>query len=143
MKNWISKVITYQQATRWSVFLFSFFAVFHFSIIIGIIFFNYVPIDYLWGGRMQTKEELLVFEIISMTIMGICLWVVLVHAGKIKMPRLRGFVTVVLWILVVLFVLNTAGNIVAKTTFEKFFTIVTAISAILCLRMAIEKPSQS
>ncbi|MCU0438830.1 MAG: hypothetical protein MUC49_13100 [Raineya sp.] len=141
--NRLRKILSYQQATQWSLFLFSFFALFHFAVIIGIILFDYVPVDYLWGGRMQTKEELLVFEIISLTIMGICSFVVLVHAGKIKMPRLRGFATIVLWILVVLFVLNTAGNIVAKTTFEKFFTIVTAISAILCLRMAIEKPSQN
>jgi len=137
--NGFRKILSYQQATQWSLFLFSFFTLFHFSVIIGIILFNYVPIDYLWGGRMQTKEELLVFEIISMAIMGICAWVVLVHSGKINMPRLRGFATVILWILVVLFVLNTIGNIVAKTNFEKLFTIVTAVSAILCLRMALEK----
>jgi archaellum biogenesis protein FlaJ (TadC family) len=141
--NSLRKILSYQQATRLGTLLFSLFVLFHLSVIVGIIFFNYVPIDYLWGGRMQTKEELLIFEIISMSVMGLCVWVVLVHAGKVKMPRLRGLATVILWILVVLFLLNTIGNIVAKTTFEKFFTIVTAILALVCLRIAIEKPSQS
>ncbi len=34
-------------------------------------------------------------------------------------------VNVVLWIFLVLFGLNTIGNILAKTTFEKFFAILT------------------
>ncbi len=36
-----------------------------------------------------------------------------------------------LWIFLVLFLLNTVGNIFAKTNFEKFFAIITGLFAVL------------
>lgn len=40
-------------------------------------------------------------------------------------------VNIALWIFLVLFVLNTIGNLLAKTNFEKVFTLWTLISASL------------
>jgi hypothetical protein len=40
-------------------------------------------------------------------------------------------VSIILWIFLAIFVLNTIGNLFAKTTFEKGFTILTLINAIL------------
>lgn len=50
-----------------------------------------------------------------------------------------GIVNLAFWILFVLFLLNTFGNIFAKTTFEKFFAVITFVLAILSLRLALEK----
>ena len=44
-----------------------------------------------------------------------------------------------MWVLFLLFLLNTVGNIFAKTTFEQSFAILTAMAALLCLRLAVEK----
>ena len=41
------------------------------------------------------------------------------------------FINITLWIFLVLFVLNTIGNILAKTNLEKFFTLWTLTSVIL------------
>jgi hypothetical protein len=88
---------------------------------------------------METKEQLLGFEIISLFIMALCFLVVLIKSEKVKLPGLMRAVVIVLWILFILFFLNTIGNIFAKTTFERYFAIPTGILAILCLRLALEK----
>jgi hypothetical protein len=135
----MKKILPFKTATFLSLILFGLFVFFHFLVIIGIVFFNYVPIDFLWGGRMQTREQLLVFEIISLTIMALCFFLVLVKSKRIKWPKIMGIVNLVFWLLFILFLLNTIGNIFAKTAFEKFFAIVTFILAVLSLRLAIEK----
>lgn len=105
----------------------------------GILLFDFVPVDFLWGGRMETREQLLVFEIVSFVIMALCFFVVLIKSEMVKIPGLMSLATIALWILVILFILNTIGNMFAKTGFEKFLAIFTAILSILCLRLALEK----
>ncbi len=138
MKN----IISFKRATQFSLILFSLLILFHLAIIIGIVFMDYVPIDFLWGGRMETKEQLLNFEIFSMGIMVFCLFTVIIRSKIIDIPQLLGISRIVLWVLFVLFVLNTVGNLLAKTNFERFFGILTVILAFLCLRLAMEKVSK-
>lgn len=133
------KIISFKQATQLSLFLFGLFMLFHLAVIVGVVFFNYVPIDFLWGGRMETREQLLTFECISLTVLTLCFFTVLIKSERIKLPGLKGTAGIVLWIFFILFLLNTIGNIYATNTFEKFFAIVTAIIAVLCLRLALEK----
>ena len=138
----MKKLISYRLATQLSLFLFALLILFHTSVILGMIVFDYVPIDFLWGGRMETKEQLLGYEIISLLIMVLCLFIVLVRSERIRIPILMGVAKVVLWVLFVLFFINTVGNLMANTTFEKFFAIMTALLAMLCLRMAIESTAK-
>ncbi len=126
-----------------SILLFGLLILFHLSIVIGIVIFDFVPVDFLWGGRMETREQLLGFEIISLLIMALCLFIVLVKAEKVKLPGLMRSVGIALWILFILFLLNTIGNIFAKTTFEKLFSIITATLAILSLRLALGNRNQN
>lgn len=135
MKNWIS----FSAAVRISLFLFGLLFVFHLAVVLGIAFFDYVPLDYLWGGRMQNEQELLSYELVSLLIAGVCILLVLIRSGRIGEPRLRGIAGVGMWVLFLLFLLNTVGNILAKTTLEKSFALFTLLLALLCLRMALEK----
>jgi len=135
----IKNPISIKRTIQLSLSILGLLSLFHLSVIVGIIFFDYSPIEFLWGGRMETAEELLRFEIISFVVMLVCLFIVLVKAGRIYLPRLSGFITIALWILFILFLLNTIGNILAETTFEKLFAIITIILAILCLRLAIDR----
>jgi len=49
-------------------------------------------------------------------------------------------VTIALWAFVVLFAINTVGNVLSKTSLETIiFTPLTFLSAVLCFRIAIEK----
>lgn len=88
---------------------------------------------------MQTGEQLLVFEIISLLIISLCLFLTLIIVKLLKLLKLVTIARVGMWIIFALFLLNTVGNIYAKTTFEKMFALVTAVIAILTLRLALEK----
>lgn len=133
------KLISFNLAAKILMIFFGLFIVFHFVIIAGILFFDFAPVDFLWGGRMETKEQLLVFEFISLLVMIVCYLVVLVRSKRVFAPKLLGVSRIFLWILFVLFFFNTLGNLFAQTDFEKFFAILTAVSAVLCLRLAMEK----
>ena len=135
----MKRIISFQFAATGSIVIYGVFIFFHFAIILGILFFNFVPIDYLWGGRLQSREQFLVFEIISLLIQSICLFLTLIKAKYLKLSKLETVAHVGMWILFGIFLLNTVGNVFAKTYFEKMFAFVTAILAILTLRLAIDK----
>ena len=135
----MKKLLSFKRAIQLSLTLFGLLMLFHLAIIIGIVVFDFAPIDYLWGGKMETKEELFVFEIISLGVIMLCFFVGLIRGQFISLPKLVGLSRVILWVLFVLFAINTVGNLLAESTFEKFFAIVTAILSVLCLRLAIEK----
>ena len=131
--------MSFKLATQISLLIFGLFLLFHLSIILGIVILDFVPVDFLWGGRMETKEQLLGFEIFSLFIMALCFFTVLIRSDKVKFHKLMRAAVIALWVLFILFLLNTIGNIFAKTAFEKFLAIPTGILALLCLRLALEK----
>lgn len=135
----MKKLISFARAVRWSLILFGLLILFHLAIIIGIAFFDYAPLDFLWGGRMTTAAQLLQFEFISLLVAVACFFLVLVKAKRVHLPRLMGIASVGMWLLFGLFLLNTVGNKVAKTTFEQYFAVVTLLLAFLCLRLALEQ----
>ena len=100
--------------------------IFHLCIITKII-----PYEITWGGRLQNDSEMYVFETISIIINLFLGFVLLMKGGYIKFYFKRSAVNVILWIFLILFVLNTIGNIIAKTNFEKAFAVLTLISAFL------------
>ena len=120
------------------------FFLFHLLIILGILFFNFVPVKYLWGGQMETKEQLLVFEIISLLIQSLCIFLTLIKSKYINLPKLMSIADIGMWVLFILFLINTVGNMFAKTLFEKLaFTPVTALLSFFSLRLALEKDSKN
>ncbi len=99
--------------------------IFHLSIIVKI-----VPYEITWGGRLQNDMEMYIFEIFSICI-NLFLGFVLLMKGEFIKHYFRQSVTnSILWIYLVLFILNTVGNIFSKTNFEKLFSILTLILAI-------------
>ena len=93
---------------------------FHLTIILKIL-----PYEITWGGRLENDSEMYVVEAISMVI-NLCLFAVLLIKGKYLRNFIPlKFVNIVLWIFFVLFGLNTVGNILAETYFEKCFAILT------------------
>ena len=132
-------IINFNQAILTSLFLIGLLILFHLSILIGVIIFDYAPIDFLWGGQIKTVEQLLKFEIVSLLISFVFFFLVLIKSKRLNLPKLIGVAHVAMWVLFVKFSLNTIGNLLAKTTFEKFFAIATGLLAFLLLRIALEK----
>ena len=102
--------------------------VFHLFIVIKII-----PYDITWGGRLQNDTEMYVFETSSILVNVFLSWVLLMKGNHVTYKFPNQVVNVILWIFFVIFILNTVGNIFAKTFFEQQFALLTGISAILLL----------
>lgn len=133
------KIIPFRVAAISNTAVLGLVLLFHLAIIAGILFFDYAPVEFLWGGRLETPEELLSFEIVSVLINLVALFFTAVRAGYISIPRLQKVARVVMWLLFVLFFLNTVGNFVAESLFEKFFAILTTVLALFSLRLALKK----
>lgn len=100
--------------------------VFHLSIVLKI-----TPYDITWGGRLRNDTEMYVFESISI-IVNLLLGLIIMMKGNyiaslIPIRVING----VLWVFLVLFILNTIANLFTVTNFEKLFTVLTFISAVL------------
>lgn len=139
----MKKLISFKLAVQLSQVIFGLLILFHLAVIFGILVLDFVPIDFLWGGRMESKQQLLRFEIFSLVLITLCWFIVLVKSEQIRIPSLKGVAKIGIWILVFLFVLNTVGNLLAKTTFEISFAIFTALLSVLCLRLALEPTNKN
>ena len=105
-----------------------------------IIITELIPYNEVWGGRLETREQMFQFETVSIVINSIILIVVLVKGEYLKLKIPSKFMNILLWIFVILFALNTLGNIFAESIWEAIiFTPVTLISSILFCRLAIDK----
>jgi hypothetical protein len=97
---------------------------FHLLLIIKII-----PYTITWGGRLKNDQEMYVFESISLVVNLFLLFLLSQKAGFIAQRMGNLWITFFLWIYIVLFTLNTVGNIFAKTPMEKSMALLTAFSA--------------
>ncbi|MRH99365.1 hypothetical protein GH721_02370 [Kriegella sp. EG-1] len=108
---------------------------FHVCILLKI-----VPYENTWGGRLNSDSEMYVFETISILVNIFLIALLLIKGQFIKAFIPMKLANIILWFFFVLFVLNTIGNIFAKTNFEKFFTLVTvAFSALIWIILRKEK----
>ena len=115
--------------------LFILIVIFHFLVIFGI-----VPFQNVWGGRLKTQEEMLKFEAFSIVLNLIFIAVVLVKAGFWKVKISPKIISILLWIMTILFALNTIGNLFAVNNLEKYIaTPITFILSVLCFILAREK----
>lgn len=115
-----------QTAIKIMLGLLSAILLFHFCILLKII-----PYDITWGGRLTNDSEMYVFETFSI-LLNLILYIALLIKGKfIKEIFTERIVNIVLWIFIIFFGLNTIGNLLAETLFEKFFSIITLLFVFL------------
>ena len=127
MINFISK----QQSIKIMLVLLSIFMVFHVLVIIQII-----PYTIVWAGKLKSYKDMYEFEGSSIFINLMLILILLARGQYIQLPVSQQFISIVLWIFLLLFALNTIGNLFAKTNFEKFvFTPLTFISSLLLFRI--------
>jgi len=107
------------------IVIYSIITVFHSCILLKMI-----PYDITWGGRLQNDQEMYVFETTSIAINLFLIWVLLMKGDFVTYKFPVKVIHIILWIFVVVFALNTVGNIFAKTLLEKAFTLLTLGSAI-------------
>lgn len=107
--------------------LFALVIIFHILIITGII-----PFSIVWGGKLESREDMFRFETVSLTVNTLFMIVLLVKKAYLRKGIKNRWVTGALWLFMALFIVNTVGNLFAESLLEKLvFTPLTLLSAIL------------
>jgi hypothetical protein len=117
-----------------SVFLLANMIVFHILVLTEII-----PFDLIWGGRLQSKSDMIVFESLSI---GISLFIILIIMSREEWLRLFNpkVALIGIWVVFGFFTLNTIGNLLAAEALERvLFTPLTFLMAVFTLRLAAKK----
>lgn len=107
---------------------------FHLLVLLGI-----VPADIVWGGRLQSRNELIQMESISLLLLAFMAVIVSMKARWI-LPKFYKIADYLVWLIPLLFFLNTLGNTQALNVTERIiFTPITFILTLISLRIALEK----
>ncbi len=133
-------MLSFRSSARIIIGIFSIIIVFHILVLLQII-----PYTIVWGGKLQSKEDMYRFEIVSTLLNMLMLLNVLFYTQILKSNLKEKIFRYGLWVMFSLFVLNTIGNLFAENLIEKaIFTPLTFILAVLCLHLAThKKPKQS
>ena len=129
------RLIHFRTAATWAFRLFLMLAVFHLIVVVGILAFDHEPVYLLWGGRVE-PGQLLKFELFALIVNAACIGLVLLVSGRIGSGTAQRIGRWLMWPLVVMFILNTVGNLLATSWFERIMAAVTVLLALLCLRLA-------
>lgn len=131
----MEKLLTQKQAIIISIILLVVVLIFH-----VLVLTETIPYTIVWAGKIRSIEEMRRFEIISICVNFFMILIFLLRANYVQNRILTKILNGVIWLLVVIFSLNTVGNLFAKSKFELyFFTPLTFILAILCLRIVMDK----
>ena len=101
-------------------------SLFHFTILIKII-----PYEITWGGKLKNDAEMYLFESISILINLFLTYVLLIKGEYVSKLISTKVVNIILWIFLFIFGLNTLGNILAATLFEKSLSLLTLVFTFL------------
>ena len=108
--------------------LLSLVLIFHLCVLFEVISYKIV-----WAGKLNSKEEMYVFEAVSILINFFLIIVLCIKFQNIKKSETNRIINIIIWVFVFLFALNTLGNIFAENLIEQILgTLLTFISATLC-----------
>lgn len=131
MKKIFHRLISFKAAIWTVIILSSAIILFHFLVLLQII-----PFEHVWAGKLKSVNDMYVYECISIIVNCLLILITLIKAQMIKLPVSPKAINVLLWIFVILFILNTLGNLTSKTSLETIIaTPLTFLFALLCLRI--------
>jgi hypothetical protein len=113
-------------ATKIILFILAATVAFHVLIVVKVI-----PYHIAWGGRLQSDQDMYAFETVSILVNVFLALVLCIKANYLKLNVPNKLINFILWCFLILFLLNTIGNIIAVTAFEKSFALVTLALAYL------------
>ena len=102
-----------QTATLHMIVLLGCLFAFHLLVLAGV-----VPYDIVWGGNLQTIEEMRVFETTALLISMSMLMVFVVKYRQLKRQEDRKGLNYLIWGFAATFFLGTIGNMMAESMWE-------------------------
>lgn len=130
----MNKIISSKTAAYTTIGIMGLTIILHTLILTGVI-----PYDITWGGRLKTHADMIRFETVSVLINITVILIVAAHMRWLPFRIDRRTTRIAMWLMVVMFSINTLGNIFAQTLMEKSFGILTLLLAICCIRLATDK----
>jgi hypothetical protein len=123
--------IPFQFAINTMITLLSAVVIFHILVLIQII-----PYQIVWAGRLNSIAEMQRFETISILINCFIILIITIKGNYLNFKFSSKIIIILVWLFIILFSLNTIGNLMAKSNFEKLvFTPLTFILALLSFRI--------
>lgn len=111
---------------------------FHFLVLLQI-----VPYSIVWAGKLNSLEEMRKFETVSIGINLFMLMIMLLRANHIRNTIPIKVLNWIIWFFVIVFALNTVGNLFSKTGLEFYLgTTLTFLSAVLCYGIVSESKNR-
>lgn len=105
-----------------------------------LILLKILPYNFVWGGRLKSESDMVIFESLSIVVQIIFILMIAVKAGYVFKGKFKRTVNVGIWVLFSLMVLNTLGNLVSNSGLETIvMTPITSVLALLLFRLGIEK----
>jgi len=103
--------------------------IFHF-----LVFWEQIPYDKVWAGRLNSVEEMKTFETFSILVNVFIMTILVVKHKLLKREKGNKIIDVLISVFAVFFGLNTIGNLFAQNIIELILgTLLTVISTILCV----------
>jgi hypothetical protein len=128
----MKQLISERFAIRSLLFTFSIVIVFHLLVLLQVI-----PYTIVGGGRIENKTQMFRAEFLALATNMLMLAIVAAKAGFLKWQLSFKAYRIIFWIMTLLFLLNTIGNLFSKSEIEKaIFTPLTLLLALLCFRLA-------
>lgn len=127
----MSQFLTSARAINISLLLLTTVLFVHVLVLVGV-----VPYTVVWGGRIESQEQMQVSEMISIVSVMLMMWVLAMKSRRLSQVIPEKVLDVIIWAIAVLFGLNTLGNFLSENIFEKvFFTPLTLLLMVLCVRI--------
>lgn len=99
-----------------------------------LIFFEFIPYDKVWAGRLNSVEEMKTFETFSILVNVFMITVLIIKYQNILNNKPNRIIDILIWVFALFFSLNTFGNLFSENILELIFgTLFTLIAAILCV----------
>jgi hypothetical protein len=115
------------------LFFLSLFLLFHLAVL-----FKIIPYRLIWGGRLKSDREMYRFEIVSLFMNALLGCIVLIETRLVEIDISPKIIAFLLWLMALLFLLNTVGNAMSKNKFEKMiFTPITVLLTIFSVILAL------
>lgn len=114
--------------------LFMLVSVFHLTIMLG-----FIPYEITWGGRLKSKQEMYVFESISLVINFLMMLIICVYAEILTVKVNTKILKILIILMAILFAFNTLGNIFSLNSLESIiFTPITLLLSLFCFRLVLK-----
>lgn len=113
-------VISMKTIDKSIITILSLYGVFHMAVLLG-----FLPSDWVWGGKLQSNGAVFWLEVVALLVILVLISIVLMK-NKILKPLFSEIaIKRSLLFFSFYFLLNTVGNALAETNFEKTQSIIT------------------